>query len=125
MDVDRIDPKGRQVIQSYGAGGFQVSGERHSGSLLVFADHTVAWAVSAHDQLTLAALAPVAAARPKVEILLLGTGARMVPVGAALRRELRELGITLDVMDTGAACRTFNVLSAEERRVAAAQIAVG
>jgi uncharacterized protein len=61
-------------------------------------------------------------ARGDIEILLLGCGARMGTVPFALRKGLRASGIVVDAMDTGAACRTYNVLLAEERRVAAALI---
>jgi uncharacterized protein len=124
MDIDQIDPKGRQVIQSYGDGGFRVSGVRHQGSILVFPGRTLAWHVTSLDQVTFGSLDPVAQATPGIDILVVGTGARMLPLGASLRQELRRIGVTLEVMDSGAACRTFNVLSSEERRVAAAIIAV-
>jgi uncharacterized protein len=57
-----------------------------------------------------------------VEILLLGLGRSTSAVPAALRIALRTAGIALEAMDTGAACRTYNVLVAEDRRVAAALI---
>jgi uncharacterized protein len=59
-----------------------------------------------------------------VEVLLLGTGTRHEFVPPSLRRRLRDAGIVIDTMDTGAACRTYNVLVAEDRRVAAALIAL-
>jgi len=58
----------------------------------------------------------------RVEILLLGLGRSTSAVPAALRTALRTAGIALEAMDTGAACRTYNVLVAEDRRVAAALI---
>lgn len=64
------------------------------------------------------------AADPPVEILLVGCGKRLVPLAPALKAALRERGIGADPMDTGAACRTYNVLMAEGRRVAAALLAV-
>ncbi|MGH6796969.1 MAG: MTH938/NDUFAF3 family protein, partial [Roseiarcus sp.] len=64
-------------------------------------------------------------ARGGVEILLLGCGPRMAPVPPALRQGLRVAGIVVDAMDTGAACRTYNVLLSEDRRVAAALLALG
>ena len=60
----------------------------------------------------------------EVEILLLGCGPRMAPVPRPLRETLRAAGIVIEAMDTGAACRTYNVLMSEGRRVAAALIAV-
>jgi uncharacterized protein len=59
-----------------------------------------------------------------VELLLVGTGGRMAQIDRTLRQALRADGVVVEVMDTGAACRTYNVLMAEGRRVAAALIAV-
>ena len=72
----------------------------------------------------LESLAPIVAAAPAVELLILGLGPRFLPVPAALRQALKDQGIALEAMDTGAACRTYNVLLAEDRRVAAALIAL-
>ena len=124
MDVTPLIPAGRQVIESYGTAGFRVSGTAHAGSILVFADTTVAWPVATFDDVTVERLAPVLA-RGDISILLLGCGRRMAQVPAELRRALRDGGIVLDAMDTGAACRTYNILLAEERRVAAALIKLG
>jgi len=124
MDITPQVPAGRQTIQSYGSGGFRISAVRHAGSVLVFPERTLAWPVTAHAAVTAESLAAIAEALPKVELLLLGTGAVMTVAPAALRAHFRALGIMLDAMDTGAACRTYNVLMAEERRVAAALIAL-
>ena len=121
MDVTPLIPAGRQVIESYGTAGFRVSGTAHAGSILVFIDKTLVWPVAKIEEITTDALMPVAA-RGDIEILLLGCGRRMMPVPAELRRALREKGVVLDAMDTGAACRTYNILLSEERRVAAALI---
>lgn len=69
-------------------------------------------------------LGPCVSPQVDVTVLLIGTGARLVPVPAELRARLRAHGIGVEAMDTGAACRTFNVLLTEERAVAAALIAV-
>lgn len=87
-------------------------------------EQTSAWAVTDISKLTFESLAAVTGAEPPVEILLLGCGVRAVPVPAAVRARLKEHGIVVEPMDTGAACRTYNVLIAEGRRVAAALIAV-
>jgi uncharacterized protein len=124
MDVTPQIAAGRQIIQAYGAGGFRIAGTRHDGSVLVFPERTLPWAANAFADATAEGLAAVAVAEPKIELLLIGTGPRMMPIPAALRAHFRALGIMLDAMDTGAACRTYNVLMAEERRVAAALIAL-
>ncbi|CAA7613835.1 Mth938-like domain-containing protein [Magnetospirillum sp. SS-4] len=122
MDITPIVPAGRQIIKGYGDVGFTISGIRWEGSVLVFAERTLAWAPVTLDEVTEATLAPVVEARP--DLLLLGCGRAMAMVGRPLRTWLRAEGIKLEVMDTGAACRTFNVLLAEDRSVAAALIAV-
>jgi uncharacterized protein len=124
MDITPAIPAGRQIVESYGEGGFRVSGTRYAGSVLVLPGQTLAWPVTAAAQLDLPAFAPLIAAGADVEILLLGCGTRMALVAPELRRALRAEGMTLEPMDTGAACRTYNVLMAEGRRVAAALIAV-
>jgi len=113
------------VIQAYGAGGFRIDGEAYRGSILILPDRVESWAVADMSAVTMQSLAPVLAAMRDIDVLLLGCGARMALVPPSLRQELRAAGIVIDAMDTGAACRTFNVLRAEERRVAAALIAVG
>jgi uncharacterized protein len=122
MDVTPLIPQGRQIIEAYGEGGFRISGQRVEGSVIVFPDKVIAWAgdMNAGD------LQPVSAAGQagSVELLLIGTGARMTQIDRGLRQTLRADGVVVEAMDTGAACRTYNVLMAEGRRVAAALIAV-
>jgi uncharacterized protein len=121
MDLTPVPAAGRQIIERYAASGFRVSGVIYRGPVLVFPDLTVAWdAVSARD-VTWETLAPVIE-HGRVEILLLGLGRSTSAVPAPLRTALRTAGIALEAMDTGAACRTYNVLVAEDRRVAAALI---
>lgn len=124
MDITPLIPAGRQVINGYGDGGFTVAGTRWEGSVLVLPDRTLAWAPRTPADITEDSLAPLLECRPRPELLLLGTGREMTSVPPALRLALRAAGIKLDVMDTGAACRTFAVLMAEDRLVAAALIAV-
>jgi uncharacterized protein len=96
-----------------------VSGVAYEGAIIVFPDRTLAWPAATAAEITLESLKPVIE-HGGVEILLLGCGRRMRPVPPALRQGLRQAGIVVDAMDTGAACRTYSVLLAEERRVAAA-----
>ncbi len=126
MDVTPLIPQGKQVIDGYGDGGFRVSGVRVTGSVIVFPDRLLAWNAAALAEVTAEALDHVSAAgrAGQVQLLLLGTGARMAQIDRGLRQELRAAGVVVEVMDTGAACRTYNVLLAEGRKVAAALIAV-
>jgi uncharacterized protein len=124
VDITPIIPADRQVIDGYGPGRFHVSGKTHEGALLVFPDHVEPWAVDDFASLTAESFSSVVTAEPKVEILLLGGGAKAQLLPSALRKHLREHGVVVDVMDSGAACRTYNVLLSEERRVAAALLPV-
>ena len=113
------------TIDAYGEGGFRLSGVRHDGSLLIVADVACVWAVSSLLDLTLAAFEPIlSAGRAEVEFVLLGTGARNALPPREVRDGLRASGIGLEFMDTSAAARMYNVLTAEGRRLAAALIAV-
>jgi uncharacterized protein len=123
-DVTPAIPVGRQVIEHYGNGGFEVSGTAYRGSILVLPERTLDWAVAAVEELTLDSLAPLLAEAGALDLLLVGCGPRMAFLSPALRREVRAAGPVLEPMDTGAACRTYNVLMAEGRQVAAALIAV-
>ncbi len=126
MDLTPLIPGGRQIIESYGEGRFRVAGQLHANAVLVFPDRTLAWPVTAASEASLDNLAPALAAGRggTVDLLLFGQGPRMLLVPPALRQGLREAGIVVEPMDTGAACRTYNVLMAEGRRVAAALIPV-
>jgi uncharacterized protein len=115
---------GRHLIDAYGNGGFRFADMSHRGSILALPSGVRAWPVRSAQGLSEDDFALVLAENEAVELLLLGTGLDIVPVGEALRRRFREARIGLDVMQTGAAARTYNVLAAENRRVAAALIAV-
>ncbi|HZT87314.1 MAG TPA: Mth938-like domain-containing protein [Stellaceae bacterium] len=119
LDLTAVAASGRQVIERYAASGFRVSGVIYRGPVLVFPDEAQAWSVVGGEPLTFASLAAVVA-HGDVELLLLGLGRRFAPLAPRLRAELRAAGIAVEAMDTGAACRTYNVLVVEDRRVAAA-----
>jgi uncharacterized protein len=118
------DPAQRQVIQSYGPGHFRISMVDHAGPVLVTPEQSFAWPVSGAVEIAPENIAPVLAISPPIEILVLGCGERAAFVPPSVRAPLRARGLALEVMDTGAACRTYNVLLAEGRRVAAALIPV-
>ena len=106
-------------IQSYGQGRVVVKGETHRSSLLVMPDRVVPdWRPGCFAELNERDFTQLAAYQP--EIVILGTGARQCFPAPALYRGLAEKRIGLEVMDTGAACRTYNILMAEDRRVLAA-----
>jgi uncharacterized protein len=115
---------GRHGIDAYGNGGFRFAEMSHRGSILMLPSGIRAWDRTEAGAIDTASLAPVLAERDGIELLLIGTGAEIVALPETLRRRLKEAGIGLDVMQTGAAARTYNILLAENRKVAAALIAV-
>ncbi len=124
MDITPQIPAGRQAIEGYGDAGFRISGTRHEGSVLLFPNRVIAWPICGFADLTLESLRPVIDAAAEVDLLLLGCGSSLQLVPSALRRALKDAGIVVEAMDTGGACRTYNVLLGEDRRIAAALIAV-
>jgi uncharacterized protein len=115
---------GRHPIDAYGNGGFRFAEMSHRGSILVLPSGISAWPVAVAAEVTTTTLAPVFREGDALELLLLGTGLEVVPVSESLRWRFREAGIRLDVMQTGAAARTYNILLGENRRVGAALVAV-
>lgn len=115
---------GRSPIEAYGNGGFRFAGMSHRGSILCLPSAVLAWAVSAATELSPVSLALVLAERDRIELLLVGTGRNPALLPHAAVAAVRAAGIGIDAMSTGAAARTYNVLLAEGRAVAAALIAV-
>jgi len=112
-------------IDSFGGGGFRVSGAWYEGSLLILNDEARPWPVASMDELTPAALEAVLAADPAVvELVLLGAGETQTLPPRAIREALAKRRIGLEFMSTEAAARTYNILASEGRRLAAALIAV-
>jgi uncharacterized protein len=116
---------GRHLIDSYGNGGFRFAEMSHRGSILALPSGIRAWPVVRASEVDEASLADVFAEAGAIDLLLLGTGVDVAAVPDALRLRFREARIGLDVMQTGAAARTYNILVGENRKVGAALIAVG
>jgi uncharacterized protein len=115
---------GRFPIDAYGNGGFRFADMSHRGSLLALPSGIKAWPVNSVAELTDEALDPIFAEGDALELLLLGTGLDIAAIPERTRLRFRDARIGLDVMQTGAAARTYNILLAENRRVGAALIAV-
>lgn len=114
MDVTPLISRDAQLVQGYGPGFIRISGQTYNTPVVVYPAETTPWN-GAYSDLFL--IDPA-----RVDVLLIGTGTVLSPVTSDVRAALRRAGIALEVMDTGAACRTFNVLLAEGRKVAAALI---
>ena len=112
-------------IEAYGNGGFRFAGMSHKGSILCLPDGIEAWEPIAVEQVTPASLARVLERRAALDFVLLGSGEAHQLPAADVRAVFASAGLMLDVMATGAAARTYNVLIGEGRRVAAALIVTG
>jgi uncharacterized protein len=115
---------GRAPIDAYGNGGFRFAEMSHRGSLLCLPSGIHGWEPADVDKLAEADFRRLFDEAAGVDILLVGTGKELRPLPRELRAALRTAGISADPMSTGAAVRTYNVLLAEDRLVAAALIAV-
>ena len=110
-------------LTGYGQGGFKLDGEFMAGSLLLFGDFHQTWTAQNAQEISSESLAPLLD-QQGIELLLIGTGEQTRALPENLRQSLRTRGIALEVMDSSAACRTYNVLQQEERKVALAAIAI-
>ena len=120
MDVTPLIPQGRKIIQSYGPQGFKVSGVSYDTPLIVTPLSCTPWnAPDSMERLNVSDFSFFKDKKGEIDVVLLGAGAKPSMVAEDIRTALRENGISIDVMETGAACRTYNVLMAEGRRVAA------
>ena len=121
MKFERDDAQGRNTFTGYGEGYVEVNRKRYSASLVVAGDRLVVdWPATSVDALTADHLAALVALAP--EVVLLGTGARFQFPPPALLAPLHQAGIGVEVMDTPAACRTYNILLGEGRNVVAALV---
>ncbi len=111
-------------ISSYGDGGFRFGAERHLGAILILGEDILPWPVAKFDDLAEASFDLLLGFRPLPEVLLIGCGPEIRFLPQDLRELIESHNIGVDAMDTGAACRTFNVLVQEQRNVAAALISV-
>ena len=124
MKLARHAPTDRQIVQRYGNGGFRVSGVDFAGSVLVRPQGTESWSASSLEDITLNDFAPVLEHANALDVFLLGCGAQMERLSPDLRNALKDGGLVVDTMETGAACRSYNVLVTEGRSVAAALLAI-
>ena len=121
MDVTPLVKQDTQIIQSYAGGQFRISGAVYQSAVIVTPEYTESWNFSGQvADLSEDDFAPLIAQADFIDVVLLGCGPHIQFLKPALKNALKEQGLSIDVMDTGAACRTYNVLIAEGRRVAAA-----
>lgn len=125
-DITPLAPEGRQIIESYGPGRFSVSGQVWQGSLLITPQQTEQWDIRNYGAIDDPALLALGQALHRLsggvspDLLLIGAGNEHPPPDS----RLRSLGYPVEVMRTDSACRTYNILMVEGRRVAVALIAM-
>lgn len=115
---------GQPPIDAYGSGGFRFADMSHRGSLLFLPSGVWGWEPKAATDLQLEHFSRVLAEAERIGVLLLGSGGSHVFPPRQIRQAIEAAGIVIESMTTGAAARTYNILLAEHRRVAAALIAV-
>src|SRR5512134_1446908 len=115
MKFTQQRPDGINLIRRYGADFIAIGENEIRESCIVSANSFSAWAPRSVEELNAEHLAPLFALKP--EVVVLSTGARQIFPRAALRAEFATRRIGLEVMEIGAACRTYNVLVGEERHV--------
>jgi uncharacterized protein len=114
---------GRYLIRSYAPGTIKVNDTAYKTSLLLTPDQIVAdWPPQLFDDLAAGHFEPIAALKP--EVVVLGTGARLKFPPPPVLAPLSRMGIGVEVMDTAAACRTYNILASDGRKVVAALLMI-
>jgi len=125
MELSNTDFGRQPPIDAYGDMGFRIDKKRVEGSMYLLPDVGMfPWGVTTIGDVTPDHFAEIAAATVSYDLLLIGSGASLQFPPNSVREHLANIPLHFEVMDTGAACRTYNVLLGEQRRVAAALIAV-
>ncbi|MBF9051287.1 hypothetical protein GTA62_08345 [Roseobacter sp. HKCCD9010] len=117
MQLHEVQYDDRKPIDGYGPGFFRVGGERIEGGAVLLPSGVAPWA-------GYEAAGPLIAAADEIDVLLIGTGAEIAHIPDGLRAELEAAGIGVEVMASPSACRTYNVLLAEGRRIGAALLPI-
>jgi uncharacterized protein len=120
IEIRQAHFPGRAPIDSYGNGGFRFAEMSHRGSLLMLPSGIYGWDMVEGDPFTPENFQRVFEEAADIEVILVGTGKDIRPLPAALKTKFKEHGISSDPMSTGAAIRTYNIMLAEGRAVAAA-----
>lgn len=116
--------EGQPQIDAYGDFGFRLASQRFEGSVILTPKGLYPWGISSIQHVTTDSLTPILEAISKIDFLIVGSGQHFQRWPKQVTEHLKKHGIEPDFMDTGAAARTYNVLCSEDRRVAAALIAV-
>ncbi len=124
MEFNEIKNNNEAFIAGYGDGGFRMGEGRFKGSMLITPKGFYPWSVNNHNEITLDGLSPIMELCDEVELLIIGTGENMAFLDKNIRHAFAQKDIAIEVMDTGAAARTYNICLQEGRKVTAALIAI-
>ncbi|KAG7244572.1 hypothetical protein INR49_029591 [Caranx melampygus] len=119
VSVMQKEPGSGMMIQSYSPRGFNIDGNKVFGPCAVLPPAILQWNVGSYKDITEESVSLFHMLEPRIEILVLGTGARLERIDPSVLTLLKRKGISVEVQDTPNACATFNFLTSE-RRVAAA-----
>jgi uncharacterized protein len=117
MELNEIKFSGQPPVDGYGDGFFRIEDKVVEGSLMITADGVVPWA-------GLSDLEPLLDVVGKADVVFIGMGADIAPLPKDIVAKLEEARVPFEVMSSPSACRTYNVLLSEERRVALAVLTV-
>ena len=117
MRLNEIVFTDAKPVEGYGPGFFRIGGQVIEGPVIASLNGTQTWG-------GLEDVAPLEALRGKVDVVFIGTGADIAHIPESLRERLEDVGLGVETMASPAACRTYNVLLSEGRRVALALIPV-
>lgn len=121
MPLDLDNNESRYQIRAYQPGAIVINEQTFAQSVIIAPNQLIEhWAPQSAADITAADFLPIMAMKPT--ILLIGTGAKQIFISTSLYGELINANIGVEIMDTSAACRTYNALSAENRNVVAALI---
>jgi uncharacterized protein len=123
MDITPIIPQGKNIIKSYGNMAFKINDAEYSGNIILLPDRVDVWDIKSAENIATESL-QIITQNDTVEILLIGCGEAHMPLPPDLYQYFSDFNIGVEIMTTGAACRTYNVLLGEGRNVVAALVAV-
>ncbi|XP_059185658.1 NADH dehydrogenase [ubiquinone] 1 alpha subcomplex assembly factor 3 [Centropristis striata] len=122
VSVMKKEPGSGTIIDSYGPRGFIIDGNKVFGPCAMLPPAILQWNVGSHNDITEESVSLFHMLEPRIEILVLGTGARVERLDPSVLALLKRKGIAVEVQDTPNACATFNFLTSERRVVAAGLI---
>uniref|UniRef100_A0A3Q3XCK0 NADH dehydrogenase [ubiquinone] 1 alpha subcomplex assembly factor 3 n=1 Tax=Mola mola TaxID=94237 RepID=A0A3Q3XCK0_MOLML len=122
VSVMQKEPGSGVMITSYSSHGFNIDGNRVFGPCAVLPPAILQWNVASYKDITEESVSLFHMLEPRIEILVLGTGARLERINPSVLTLLKKKGIAVEVQDTPNACATFNFLTSERRVTAAGLI---